>query len=263
MNERNLLCAQNLQIPTYNHLLRLGPLTTKGLREKSWAVFTTLHFLCNLWIRPTSQSVALFYAEKTCQRQHSSLLGAFVSYKENEVLWIRPLWHYSQHFIFFTAYEWSQQARALHFSGLERLAKDKCTSLLGTSISYKENEVWWTGPPGQYSRHFIFFVTYGWAQQARALYYSRLERLAKDKHSSLLGSFVSYNEIEELWIRPLWHCLQHFIFFIAYKYTQQAKALHYSKLERLTKDKHSGLLGVFVSYKENEVSWIRPLISLW
>jgi hypothetical protein len=31
-----------------------------------------------------------------------------------------------------------------------------------------------------YSQHFIFFVTYVWAQKARALGYTRLERLASD-----------------------------------------------------------------------------------
>ncbi len=32
--------------------------------------------------------------------KHTSLLGAFVNYKENEVLSKRPLSQYSQHFIF-------------------------------------------------------------------------------------------------------------------------------------------------------------------
>ncbi len=47
---------------------------------------------------------------------------------------------------------------------------------------------------GSYSQHFIFFVTCEWVQQARVLQYTRLERLARDKHSSLLGPFVSYEE---------------------------------------------------------------------
>ncbi len=37
--------------------------------------------------------------------KHSSLLGQFVSYEENEVLWIRPQGPYSQRFIFFITYE--------------------------------------------------------------------------------------------------------------------------------------------------------------
>jgi hypothetical protein len=32
------------------------------------------------------------------------------------------------------------------------------------------------------------------AQYVRVLHYTRLERLVRDKHSSLLGSFVSYEE---------------------------------------------------------------------
>jgi hypothetical protein len=42
---------------------------------------------------------------------------------------------------------------------------------------------------GPYLQRFIFSVIYEWAQQAN---YTRRERLAGDKHSSLLGPFVSY-----------------------------------------------------------------------
>jgi hypothetical protein len=34
---------------------------------------------------------------------------------------------------------------------------------------------------GPYSQYFIFFITYEWAQQARALHYTRLKRLPSDK----------------------------------------------------------------------------------
>ncbi len=44
---------------------------------------------------------------------------------------------------------------------------------------------------GLYSQHFIFLVTYKWAQYARVLHYIKLERVAMDKHSSLLDPFVS------------------------------------------------------------------------
>jgi hypothetical protein len=36
------------------------------------------------------------------------------------------------------------------------------------------------------------------AQYARALYYTRLKRLASDKYSSFLGPFLGSEEIEEL-----------------------------------------------------------------
>jgi hypothetical protein len=51
----------------------------------------------------------------------------------------------------------------------------------------------------------IFFVTYQWAQEARVLQYTRLERQAKGKHSSLLGPIVSYEVDEVLQISA--HCL--------------------------------------------------------
>ncbi len=38
---------------------------------------------------------------------------------------------------------------------------------------------------------------------------------------------------------------------------QQASVLHYNRLERLASDKHSSLLGPFISYKESEVLRIR------
>jgi hypothetical protein len=45
-----------------------------------------------------------------------------------------------------------------------------------------------------YSQPFIFFLTYERNQKDRALDYTRSERLASDKHSSLLGPFVTYEE---------------------------------------------------------------------
>jgi hypothetical protein len=51
---------------------------------------------------------------------------------------------------------------------------------------------------GVFSQHFIFLVTYHWAQNARVLQYNKLERLARDKHSCSLDPFVSYEENEVL-----------------------------------------------------------------
>jgi hypothetical protein len=50
----------------------------------------------------------------------------------------------------------------------------------------------------QYSQHFIFFLTYEHFEEARLLYYTRPEKLAIDKQSSLLGPFISYKENEML-----------------------------------------------------------------
>ncbi len=49
---------------------------------------------------------------------------------------------------------------------------------------------------GPYSQHFIFFPTFKWAQKARVLHNTKLQFLSRDKHSSLLGPFVSDEENE-------------------------------------------------------------------
>jgi hypothetical protein len=46
--------------------------------------------------------------------------------------------------------------------------------------------------PGSIFTTLHFFGAYEWAPQAGVLYYTILERLAKDKHSSLLQPFLSY-----------------------------------------------------------------------
>ncbi len=50
------------------------------------------------------------------------------------------------------------------------------------------------------SQHFIFFITYKWAQQARELHYNRVKDLPVDKHSCLFRAFISYEQNEVLWI---------------------------------------------------------------
>ncbi len=44
--------------------------------------------------------------------------------------------------------------------------------------------------------HFLCY--YKWAQYARVLHYARLEKLAREKHSSLFCPVVSYEEEEVL-----------------------------------------------------------------
>ncbi len=68
----------------------------------------------------------------------------------------------------------------------------------------------------------------------------RLKKLVRDKHSSLLGTFVNYGENEMLLMRP--PCL-----------TVGSDKLPNTRLERLVRDKHSSLLGPSVSYGENAV----------
>ncbi len=71
---------------------------------------------------------------------HSSILIPFVSYAENEVLWIRLQGLYPQYFIFFVAYEWAQFARVLHYTKLKRLAWDQQSSLFGSLACLEETE---------------------------------------------------------------------------------------------------------------------------
>ncbi len=82
----------------------------------------------------------------------------------------------------------------------------------------------------------------------------------KDKHSILLGPIVSYKENELLWIQSLELYSQHFIYFhniwigsISWSVTLHLAVKH-------CKDKHSILLGLLVSYEENELLWIRSLV---
>ena len=54
-------------------------------------LFTKLHFLRKLRISPISYVLLYTRLERLATDKHSSLLDPFVSYEENEVLWIRPL----------------------------------------------------------------------------------------------------------------------------------------------------------------------------
>ncbi len=54
---------------------------------------------------------------------------------------------------------------------------------------------------------------------------------------------------------------QHFFFFITNKWAQKVRVLQYIRLERLVREKRYILLGPFVSCGENEVLWIRLLLS--
>jgi hypothetical protein len=55
-----------------------------------------------------------------------------------------------------------------------------------------------------YSQHFIFSVTYEWAHVVEVLHNTRLERLARIKHSSLLVSTLLnfFNGSVQLSVQP-------------------------------------------------------------
>jgi hypothetical protein len=44
-------------------------------------------------------------------------------------------------------------------------------------------------------QHLIFFVTYELAQKARVLHISWVEMFVRDKHTSLLDPFISYEKM--------------------------------------------------------------------
>jgi len=56
-----------------------------------WEWLTPFYFLRNLRIDPIANKLMLHYArlEGLASQKHSSLLGSFVSYEGNEVLWRR------------------------------------------------------------------------------------------------------------------------------------------------------------------------------
>jgi hypothetical protein len=82
----------------------------------------------------------------------------------------------------------------LHYTKLQRLARNKHTSLLGPIVSYKENELLWGGSLGLYCSYVMK------VPKKIMLHYTKLESLARNKHTSLLGLFVSYRENEVLWV---------------------------------------------------------------
>ncbi len=55
--------------------------------------------------------------------------------------------------------------------------------------------MWHQGP---YSQHIVFFLIYDWPQKARALHNTRPKRLIGDKHFSLFGAFVRYENNKDL-----------------------------------------------------------------
>jgi hypothetical protein len=65
-------------------------------------------------------------------------------------------------------------------------------------------------------------------------------------HSNLVSIFVSYEDIVVLRIQSQGLHSQHVIFFLTYKWVQQARALHFKRLERHPRDKQVNLLGPFV-----------------
>ncbi len=62
-----------------------------------------------------------------------------------------------------------------------------------------------------------------------------------------------------LWMQPLSEYSQHFIVFVTYKQAQYVRVFVTGKHLKLGVMQQSSLLGWFISYIENKVSWIQPL----
>ncbi len=195
----------------------------------------------------------LHYAKlkRPASTKQSTLLGLLLSYEEIKVLY--DPWDCIHSASFSVTCEWSQKARVLHYARLERLARDKHSTLLGPLISFEEIKVSWVWPLGLYSQCFIFYLTYELSQKARVLHYARLKRPARTKQFTLLEPLISYKTIEELWVWPRGLYSQCFIFYVTNEWPQQARVLNYASLERLVRDKPSSLLGPSLRYEENEV----------
>jgi hypothetical protein len=71
---------------------------------------------------------------------------------------------YEEHFIFYVTYEWPQQARMLDPGKPFQPSVMKHSCILCPFVSSKENEVLGIRSLGSYAEHFIFYVTYKWAQ---------------------------------------------------------------------------------------------------
>ncbi len=110
--------------------------------------------------------------------------------------------------------------------------------------------------PGTVLQHFIFFLTYVWAQYAEALDYTRSERPARDKHSRLLGQFVSYKKMKCCEHSPRGHIYNTSI---SSKLMNRPNNLEYLLATRLSDQALSNApayWGPYIGYKENEVLWI-------
>ncbi len=87
----------------------------------------------------------------------------------------------------FVTFEWAQQYKKVTKCLAPKYFWTLTARLLHISPTYN-------------SHYFIFFATFEWAQQGVVLHCSRPERLARDQHSSFLGTIVSYRELKILWI---------------------------------------------------------------
>jgi hypothetical protein len=124
-------------------------------------------------------------------------------------------------------------------------------------VSYKENEVLW---PCCCIHKTSFSLKLTNGPKRLVLHYTGLERLAMDEWSSLLDPFISHKKIKCCEYSPWAHINK--TLFSSQLTNRPNKLEHFIKLGKkgLAVTKTLNLLGLFVSYDENEVLWIRPLV---
>ncbi len=124
--------------------------------------------------------------------------------QSNLALWIQPQDPHSKHFIF--TYQWIQAPRVFYYTVLERLVGNKQSSFRNQFVNYEEIkccEYCSSYQPCllesvEVCLCFITMVTVFNAnvQVARVFYYTVLERLVSNKHSSLTDQFNANVYIE-------------------------------------------------------------------
>ncbi len=98
---------------------------------------------------------------------------------------------------------------------------------------------------GPYSQHVILFVTYEWTKYVRVLVPGRLFKLSL-MFVGKASSQPQTGSLERCFIR------------VGSDVTRK----HCTRLEKPARNKNSSLLGPLMSYKENKVLSIRPLMNL-
>jgi hypothetical protein len=84
------------------------------------------------------------------------------------------------------------KARALHYTKQKRFPSDKHSSLFCKLQKMRSCEY---GPWGHiHDTNFLCNLQIG--PKARVLHYTKIKRLPSDKHSSLFGTFINYEENE-------------------------------------------------------------------
>ncbi len=119
----------------YEHSSLMGQIISYEQNEVLWIWSQELYSQCFLIITyQWAHQAGGFVLGKSFQPSvwdHSSLLGQFICYKQNEVLWIWSQVSYSQCFLFIT-YQLAQQAGGLDLESLSKLVYE-------TTLAYWAN----------------------------------------------------------------------------------------------------------------------------